>query len=81
MERPHTAEKSVDKGNMSARFRPGKRTLRQAAAPREGASIALHGWRLPTGFALCEICNADVPLLRLLRNPLARRCRRCESSC
>jgi hypothetical protein len=66
---------------MSALFRLGKRTLPSGGAPREGASVALYGWRLPTGFATCELCNADVPLLRLLRNPLARRCRRCESSC
>jgi RNA polymerase-binding transcription factor DksA len=31
-------------------------------------------------YGVCEICHADVPFVRLLRDPLARRCRQCESS-
>jgi RNA polymerase-binding transcription factor DksA len=29
-------------------------------------------------YGLCEACGADVPFVRLLDDPLTRRCRRCE---
>lgn len=29
-------------------------------------------------YGICEACGGDVPFVRLLDNPLARRCRRCE---
>jgi hypothetical protein len=65
---------------MSATFWLRRRAVLRAATPAQDPFSAPSGWRLPRGFAVCELCNADVPLLRLLRNPRARRCRRCESS-
>jgi RNA polymerase-binding transcription factor DksA len=31
-------------------------------------------------YGVCEVCEGDVPFVRLLDDPLARRCGRCESS-
>ena len=31
-------------------------------------------------YGVCEVCEEDVSFVRLLGDPLARRCRRCESS-
>lgn len=38
---------------------------------------ALERLRSPD-YGVCEVCGGDVPFVRLLGDPLARRCRRCE---
>jgi RNA polymerase-binding transcription factor DksA len=53
-------------------------TLMQDERP-EGAGSALARLRSPD-YGVCEVCEGDVPFVRLLDDPLARRCRRCESS-
>jgi RNA polymerase-binding transcription factor DksA len=42
-----------------------------------GLPIALERLRSPE-YGVCEVCEGDVPFVRLLADPLARRCRRCE---
>lgn len=40
---------------------------------------ALERLRAPD-YGVCEVCESDVPYVRLLDDPLARRCGRCETS-
>jgi RNA polymerase-binding transcription factor DksA len=42
-----------------------------------GVDSALARLRSPD-YGVCEICEGDVPFVRLLADPLARRCGRCE---
>jgi RNA polymerase-binding transcription factor DksA len=42
-----------------------------------GLSSALERLRSPD-YGVCEMCQGDVPFVRLLGDPLARRCPRCE---
>lgn len=63
---------------MSATFWLRRRAVLRRTYSKKGSGG--YGWSLPKGFGACEICNGDVPILHLLRDPLARRCRRCESS-
>jgi RNA polymerase-binding transcription factor DksA len=44
-----------------------------------GLSSALARLRAPD-YGVCEVCNEDVPFIRLMNDPLARRCRHCESN-
>lgn len=44
-----------------------------------GVGSALARLRSPD-YGVCEVCQGDVPFVRLLGDPLARRCRRCEPS-
>jgi RNA polymerase-binding transcription factor DksA len=44
-----------------------------------GLSAALERLRSPD-YGICEVCEGDVPFVRLLGDPLARRCRCCESN-
>jgi RNA polymerase-binding transcription factor DksA len=41
--------------------------------------LALERLRAPD-YGVCEVCEGDVPYVRLLDDPLARRCGRCETS-
>ena len=42
-----------------------------------GLGSALARLRSPD-YGVCEVCEGDVPFVRLLGDPLARRCARCE---
>ena len=44
-----------------------------------GLGSALERLRSPD-YGVCEACEEDVPFVRLLGDPFARRCRRCESN-
>jgi RNA polymerase-binding transcription factor DksA len=44
-----------------------------------GLTSALARLRSPD-YGLCEACGEDVPFIRLMKDPLAQRCRRCAST-
>lgn len=55
------------------------RKMHAMAAEGRGIAVseALERLRAPD-YGICEKCGADVPFVRLIDAPLARRCRRCE---
>ncbi len=55
--------------------------IRAQMAGRQGErqSDALAALRSP-GYGVCESCQADIPFVHLLEDPLARFCRRCTQA-
>ena len=55
------------------------RVLQGMMSEERARDSALARLRSPD-YGVCEVCEEDVPYVRLLVDPLARRCGRCEAN-
>jgi RNA polymerase-binding transcription factor DksA len=50
---------------------------RSLSGEPDGLSAALSRLRSPE-YGICVVCQGDIPFVRLMADPLARRCRQCD---